>query len=569
MFLPTGREIPSDAEVVSHQLMIRAGMMRKLASGIYSYLPIGYRVIRKVEQIVREEMDRAGAEEVLLPMVQPAELWQESGRWVHYGKELLRFRDRHEREYCLGPTHEEVITDLVRHEIKTYRQLPKNLYQIQTKFRDEIRPRFGAMRCREFGMKDAYSFDADEESAGITYGKMFDAYNRIFKRCGLRFIAVEADSGNIGGSFSHEFMVVAASGEDSIVSCDGCDYGANIERAEIIRPEQEKFDEKKLLPPEEVHTPGVKTIEEICAFLQASPQDVVKTLVFNADDRAVAVLVRGNEEINPSKLKNYLGCDSLELATDEMIYKATGATKGFAGAMGIKAEIIADYSLINMSNFVMGANREDYHVKNVNMGRDFAVEAFADLRMLRENDRCPRCRGALKFNRGIEVGHIFKLGTKYSKVMKARYLDGNGREQYMVMGCYGIGIGRTVAACMEQNYDKDGMIWPMPIAPYQVIITPVNINDDSLSAAAEGLYQSIREEGVEAILDDRDERAGIKFKDADLLGIPLRVTIGPKKLAEGNVEIRTRKSGGVEVIPLKGAKDFIVNCVHKEKSCYA
>ncbi|MDI6777432.1 MAG: proline--tRNA ligase [Syntrophales bacterium] len=569
MFLPTGREIPSDAEVVSHQLMIRAGMIRKLASGIYSYLPLGYRVIRKVEQIVREEMNRAGAEEVLLPLVQPAELWQESDRWVHYGRELLRFRDRHDREYCLGPTHEEVITDLVRHEIKTYRQLPKNLYQIQTKFRDEIRPRFGVMRCREFGMKDAYSFDTNEEGAEITYGKMFNAYNRIFRRCGLRFRAVEADTGNIGGSFSHEFMVIADSGEDCLVFCNACDYAANIERAEIARPPQEKIDEKDLPPPEDVYTPGVKTIEEVCAFLQVNPQDVVKTLVFNADGHPVAVLVRGNEEINPIKLKNYLGCDLLELATDEMIYKETGSTKGFAGAMGIKTEIIADYSLINMSNFVMGANREDYHIKNVNIGRDFEVKAFADLRLVRETDFCPRCKSTLKFARGIECGHIFKLGTKYSKAMKATYLDKNGQEQYMVMGCYGIGIGRTVAACIEQNYDEDGMIWPMPLAPYHVIITPVNINDKSQSVAAEDLYQSLREKGVEVILDDRDVRPGIKFKDADLIGIPLRVTIGPKRLAEGKVEIRTRRLGDVEALPLKEAKDFVIKCINEEMSCYA
>lgn len=571
MFLPTGREIPSDAEVVSHQLMIRAGMIRKLASGIYSYLPTGYRVIRKVEQIVREEMNKAGAEEVLLPLVQPAELWQESGRWVHYGKELLRFRDRHDREYCLGPTHEEVITDLVRNEIKTYRQLPKNLYQIQTKFRDEIRPRFGVMRCREFSMKDAYSFDADEEGAEITYGKMFNAYNRIFRRCGLRFSAVEADSGNIGGSFSHEFTVIAASGEDSIVSCDTCDYAANIERAEIARPPQEKIDEKDSLPLEEVYTPGMKTIGDVCAFLQVNPRDVVKTLVFNADGQPVTVLVRGNEEINPIKLKNCLGCDLLELATDEMIYQVTGSTRGFAGAMGIKTEIIADYSLLElaMGNFVMGANREDYHIKNVNMGRDFEVKAFADLRLVRETDHCPRCKSTLKFARGIEVGHIFKLGAKYSKAMRAAYLDKNGQEQYMVMGCYGIGIGRTVAACIEQNYDEDGMIWPMPLAPYHVIITPVNINDKSQSIAAEDLYQSLEEKGVEVILDDRDERAGIKFKDADLIGIPLRVTIGPKRLAEGKVEIRTRKSGDVETLPLREATDFIINCINKEMSCYA
>ena len=569
MFLPTGREIPSDAEVVSHQLMIRGGMIRKLASGIYSYLPLGYRVMRKVEQIVREEMNGAGAEEVLLPMVAPAELWQESGRWVHYGKELLRFRDRHEREYCLGPTHEEVITDLVRHEIKTYRQLPKNLYQIQTKFRDEIRPRFGVMRCREFGMKDAYSFDADEEGAEKTYRGMFAAYNRIFRRCGLRFSAVEADTGNIGGSFSHEFMVIAASGEDSLVFCNACDYAANIERAEIAMPRQEKIDKKNILPLEEVYTPGVRTIEDVCAYLKVNPQDVVKTLVFNADGQPVTVLVRGNGDINPIKLKNYLGCDLLELATDEMIYQVTGSTRGFAGAVGIKTKIIADYSLINMSNFVMGANREDYHLKNVNMGRDFEVKAFADLRLVRETDHCPRCKGVLKFTRGIEVGHIFKLGTKYSKAMKARYLDRDGQEQYMVMGCYGIGIGRTVAACIEQNYDEDGMIWPMPIAPYHVIITPVNINDNSQLFAAEKMYRFLRERGVEVILDDRDERAGIKFKDADLIGIPLRVTIGPKRLAEGDVEVRTRGSGNVKVLPLKEAHDFVMKCINEEISCYA
>ena len=571
MFLPTGREIPSDAEVVSHQLMIRAGMMRKLASGIYSYLPTGYRVMRKVEQIVREEMNRAGAEEVLLPIVQPAELWEESGRWVHYGRELLRFRDRHDREYCLGPTHEEVITDLVRHEIKTYRQLPKNLYQIQTKFRDEIRPRFGVMRCREFGMKDAYSFDIDEEGAEISYRKMFDAYNRIFRRCGLRFRAVEADTGNIGGSFSHEFMVIADSGEDSLVFCHDCDYAANIERAEIARPPQEKIDEKDSLPLEEVYTPDVRTIEEVSSFLQVNPQDVVKTLIFNADNKPVAVLVRGDEEINPIKLKNYLGCDTLEMATEEMIYQVTGSTKGFAGARGIKEEIIADYSLLElaMGNFVMGANREDYHIKNVNMGRDFEVKAFADLRLVRETDCCPRCKGALKFARGIEVGHVFKLGTKYSRAMKARYLDRDGEQQYMVMGCYGIGIGRTVAACIEQNYDKDGMIWPMPIAPYHVIITPVNMNDKSQSLAATHLYQSLMEKGVEVILDDRNERAGIKFKDADLIGIPIRVTIGPKRLTEGNVEIRVRRSGAVKVLPLQEVKDFVIKYIAEEISCYA
>jgi prolyl-tRNA synthetase len=387
MFLPTGREIPSDAELISHQLMIRAGMMRKLTGGIYSYLPFGYKAIRKVEQIIREEMNRAGAQEVFLPMVQPAELWQESGRWVRYGKELLRFRDRHEREYCLGPTHEEVITDLVRHEIKTYRQLPRILYQIQTKFRDEIRPRFGVMRCREFGMKDAYGFDADEAGAEISYQKMFEAYKRIFMRCGLNFRPVEADSGTIGGSYSHEFMVMADSGEDAIVFCGACQYAANLEKAETVKPAERK--DKDLPPPvEEIHTQGMKTIDDVCAFLQVKPDEVVKTLVFSADGAAVAVLIRGDQEINEVKVKNHLGCDALELAPDDLILAATGSPRGFAGAVGIKARIIADYSLQGMTHCIMGANREDYHMRHVNPGRDFQVEAYADLRVIRATDPC-------------------------------------------------------------------------------------------------------------------------------------------------------------------------------------
>jgi len=558
MFLPTVREVPSDAEVASHQLMIRAGMMRKLASGIYSYLPLGYRVIRKVEQIVREEMNRAGAQEVFLPMVQPAELWQESGRWVHYGKELLRFRDRHDRDYCLGPTHEEVITDLVRSEIKTYRQLPRNLYQIQTKFRDEIRPRFGVMRCREFGMKDAYSFDADEAGADTSYAKMVKAYRRIFTRCGLAFRAVEADSGNIGGSYSHEFMVMADSGEDGIVFCSQCDYAANMEKAEVARPDGPVISAEAFLPREEVHTPDVRTIEEVSAFLGVTPQQIVKALIFNADGTPVAILIRGDEEVNEVKVRNYLNCSELELAPDDMIIAATGSPRGFAGAIGIKCRIIADYSLVNMTNFVMGANREDYHVKNVNMGRDFQLGEFADLRVIKQQDPCPRCTSELRFARGIEVGHVFKLGIKYSKAMRAVYLDQNGRERTIIMGCYGIGIGRTAAASIEQNHDADGIVWPMPIAPYHVIITPVNINEEPLRLAAESLYGSLCEKGVEVILDDRDERAGVKFKDADLIGIPLRVTIGPKRLAEGKVEVRERRTGETTVLALEGVEAFLM-----------
>jgi prolyl-tRNA synthetase len=556
MFLPTGREVPSDAELISHQLMIRAGLMRKLTSGVYSYLPLGYRVIRKFEQIVREEMNRAGAQEVFLPMVQPAELWQESGRWVHYGKELLRFRDRHDRECCLGPTHEEVITDLVRNEIKTYRQLPRNLYQIQTKFRDEIRPRFGVMRCREFGMKDAYSFDADEAGAEVSYRKMFEAYRRIFTRCGLKFRPVEADSGSIGGRYSHEFMVMADSGEDAICFCAACDYAANLEKAEISRPAGTAA-EATALAVEEVHTPGVRTIEEVCGFLGVEPEAVVKTLIFSAEGTVVAVLIRGNQEVNEAKVRNVLGCESLELADEELIRKVTGSPRGFAGAVGIRARVIADYSLLGITDCVMGANRENYHLRHVKPGRDFPIADYADLRMIRDSDPCPRCGGEVRFARGIEVGHVFKLGTKYSKAMKAVFLDQSGKEKIMVMGCYGIGIGRTVAAAIEQNHDGDGIVWPLPLAPYAVIITPVNVNEKTLSDAAEELYRFLTENGVEVILDDRDERAGVKFKDADLIGIPYRVTVGPKRLAEGKMEIKNRRSGEISILPVSEVAPFL------------
>ncbi len=566
MFLPTVREVPSDAETVSHKLMIRAGMIRKLTSGIYSYLPLGYRVIRKVENIIREEMHNAGAQEVFLPMVQPAELWQESGRWVHYGKELLRFTDRHDRDYCLGPTHEEVITDLVRHEVKSYRHLPVTLYQIQTKFRDEIRPRFGVMRCREFGMKDAYSFDAGEAGAEINYEKMYVAYQKIFSRLGLNFRAVEADSGSIGGSYSHEFMVTASSGEDALVFCSACDYAANLEKAGVA-PDGSKGGEaapEKMLSRAEVHTPGVKSIEEVCAFLHVAPDKVVKTVLFSADGSPVAVLVRGDEAINEIKLKNHLGCEILETAMDDMIREVTGSPRGFAGAIGIRARVIADHSLAKMSNFVMGANREDHHLLNVNRGRDFDVSEFADLRFAREGDACMRCGGALEFARGIEVGHVFKLGTKYSQAMNAVYLDANGREQVMVMGCYGIGVGRTVAASIEQNHDDDGIIWPLPIAPYQVVIVPVNSDDAKMTQAAEGLYKALIGRGLEVIMDDRSERAGVKFKDADLIGIPYRITIGPKNLAEGKAEVRERRSGKMNVLPLGRIENFIAGAVRKE-----
>ena len=564
MFLPTGREVPSDAEVISHQLMIRAGMIRKLTSGIYSYLPLGYRVIRKLEEIIREEMNKAGAQEVHLPMVQPSELWQESGRWIHYGKELLRFRDRHDHEYCLGPTHEEVITSLVRNDIKTYRQLPRNLYQIQTKFRDEVRPRFGVMRCREFGMKDAYSFDVDEAGAEKSYEKMFEAYNNIFRRCGLKFRPVEADSGSIGGKYSHEFMVMADSGEDAMVFCKKCSYAANLEKAEVACPEKKEILEEDWLPVEEVRTPDVRTIEEVSAFLKVAPQDIVKTLIFSADGKPYAVLIRGDQEINEIKVKNYLGAAELELASDETIMQTTGAPRGFAGPVNIKIPVLLDYSVIDMVNFVTGANKEDHHLRNVNIGRDFKIEAFADFRVVSPEDKCPRCGEETGFARGIEVGHVFKLGTKYSKAMKAVYLDKDGQEKIMIMGCYGIGVGRTVAAGIEQNHDANGIIWPMALAPYQVIITPVNVNETYVKETAEYLYNSMITEGIDVIFDDRDERAGVKFKDADLIGIPLRITVGRKDLAEGNVELKIRKTGESNLCALEEIISKVKQIIEQE-----
>lgn len=563
MFLPTTREVPADAEIVSHQLMIRSGMIRKLTSGIYAYLPLGYRVIRKVEQIIREEMNAAGAQEVFMPAVQPAELWQESGRWYYYGKELLRLKDRHNRECCIGPTHEEVITSLVRDEIQTYRQLPKNLYQIQTKFRDEIRPRFGVMRAREFGMKDAYSFDADEEGANESYGKMFAAYQRIFSRCGLTFRAVEADSGNIGGSYSHEFLVTAESGEDAMVYCSACDYAANREKAEIPKPVEAETPEEER-DAEEIYTPDVRTIEEVSDFLKVTPDRIVKTLIFVADDTPVAALVRGDHDINEIKLKNCLRADTLELASDAVIQDVTNSPRGFAGPRGITARVIADYSIMNMRNCVIGANKENYHMVNCNNGRDFTIAEFADVRFVTEGDVCPRCGGPISFARGIEVGHVFKLGTKYSQTMNATYLDRNGTEKHMIMGCYGIGVGRTVAACIEQSFDDDGIIWPMALAPFQVIITPVNMNEESLAEAAEDIYGKLTAAGVEVLMDDRDERAGVKFKDADLIGIPLRITIGKKSLAAGAVELRNRKTQATENIQLTDVVSTVQDVIHRE-----
>lgn len=564
-FLPTLKEIPSEAEVPSHQLMLRAGMIRKLTSGIYSYLPFGLRTIRKVEEIIREEMNRAGAHEVLLPMVQPAELWQESHRWEEYGKELGRFKDRHNRDCCLGPTHEEVITDIARREIRSYRQLPLNLYQIQTKFRDEIRPRFGVMRAREFTMKDAYSFDVDEKGEEISYQKMVEAYCRIFTRCGLNFRMVEAESGLIGGTYSHEFMVLAETGEEVIVSCTHCSYAANMERADFRRSEQRtEPDPKAFKPLQKVLTPHQRTVEEVTQFLKVSASDLVKTLIFVSEKGPVAALVRGDHEISEKKLKIALGATALQLADEETVERLSGSPKGFAGPMGLSIPIYADLDLLGMMNFVTGANEKDHHFIHVNVGRDFEISRYADLRRFAPGDLCPLCGRETRLDRGIEVGHTFKLGTKYSKALGATYLDEKGVEKEMVMGCYGIGVGRTVAAAIEQSYDENGIIFPMPIAPFQVILLPVNLKVDLIRETAEELYQALLDHGVEVLFDDREETPGVKFKDADLIGIPLRITLGEKNLKKGLVEIKKRKTGEVHLVKKEETVSHVLEIIGKE-----
>lgn len=556
-FIPTLKEAPSDAEIISHKLMLRAGLIRKLSSGIYTYLPVGLKVIRKVENIIREEMDRAGAIELLMPGVQPAEIWQESGRWEHYGKELLRFKDRNGRDFCLGPTHEEVITDLVKKEIRSYRQMPVNFYQIQTKFRDEIRPRFGIMRCREFIMKDAYSFDVDEKGAERSYEIMYDTYCNIFKRCGLKFRAVEADTGSIGGTFSHEFMVLADTGEDQIVNCTACPYAANIEKAEVVDHYESEAHSQRLLPYEEVHTPDVKSVDEVSEFLNITSKELVKTLIIKTDGDVVAALIRGDHELNPIKLKNLLGAQELELADPLLVEEVTHAPMGFAGPVGLNIKIIADNAIKGMKNFVTGANKKDTHLKNVNLDRDFKVDTFADIRIITPEDRCPKCGGELHFGRGIEVGHIFKLGTKYSEAMGALFLDRDGKEKPIVMGCYGIGVGRTVAAAIEQNHDKDGIIFPIPIAPFEVIVVPVQMHESRVSEVAERIYKEMKDSGIDVLIDDRDLRGGVKFKDADLLGIPLRVTVGKRGLEEDMVEIKLRKDKESFSVPLSNVSSVI------------
>ncbi|MDR4479183.1 MAG: proline--tRNA ligase [Nitrospira sp.] len=545
-FIPTLREDPGEAETVSHRLMLRAGLIRKVAAGIYTYLPLGLRVLRKIERIVREEMNRAGAQELLMPVASPAELWRETGRWDFYGKELLRFKDRHERDFCLGPTHEEVITDLFRREVRSYRQMPLNFYQIQTKFRDEIRPRFGLMRGREFIMKDAYSFDRDEAGARLNYQKMYDAYNRIFTRCGLTFRPVEADTGLIGGTSSHEFMVLAETGEETIVYSEDGTYAANVERAEVLPPETSDQAAHRPLTP--VSTPGRRSVEEVTTFLKIEPQHLVKTLLYSAGKETVAVLVRGDHDVNEIKVKRLLGVPELELLKPELVPGLTGAPVGFAGPVGLKqVRILGDWAVKAMANFVVGANQADTHFVDANWERDFNVDQFADLRNARAGDCSPRKDGTLKTAKGIEVGHVFMLGTKYSQAMKATFLDAQGQEQLAIMGCYGIGVSRTAAASVEQNHDAKGIKWPVPIAPFHVTLLPLS-QSQPVTQLADSLYHAMQDSGIEVLWDDRDERAGVKFNDADLIGAPYHLVIGEKGLAQGQVELKFRHTGVTQKI---------------------
>lgn len=548
LLLPTLREDPGEAETVSHRLMLRSGLIRKVAAGIYTYLPLGLRIIRKVEEIIRQEMNRAGAQELLMPIASPAELWRETGRWTYYGKELLRFKDRHERDFCLGPTHEEVITDLFRREVRSYRQLPLNFYQIQTKFRDEIRPRFGLMRGREFIMKDAYSFDKDEAGARLSYQKMYDAYHRIFSRCGLTFRAVEADTGLIGGTSSHEFMVLADTGEETIVYSETGTYAANVERAEVLPPAEMTTEE--LRPMRSVSTPGCRTVEEVTKFLKIEPHRLVKTLLYSTAKETVAVLIRGDHEANPTKIQHFLGSTDLELAAAANVEKITGAPVGFAGPAGLKGiRILADHAVKLAKNVVVGGNHINTHYVDANWDRDFQVERFADLRNAQAGDLSPRRDGVLKTTKGIEVGHVFMLGTKYSQLMNATYLDPNGKECLAVMGCYGIGVGRTAASAVEQNHDDKGIIWPFPIAPFHVHVLSLG-QSTAVTEATSSLYTVLQSTGSEVLWDDRDERAGVKFNDADLIGAPYQIIVGDKGLAEGMVEIKTRRTGDkVKVAP--------------------
>lgn len=546
LYAPTLREVPSDADVVSQQLMLRAGFMRKVANGLYSFLPLGWRSIKKIEAIIREEMDRSGAQEIMMPILQPAEIWKESGRWNAYGAEMMRINDRHDVEYCLGPTHEEMITTLVKNEINSYRQLPVNLYQIQSKFRDERRPRYGLMRSREFIMKDGYSFDIDDTAADVSYKNMYDAYSRIFTRCGLTFRPVEADSGAIGGSNTHEFMAIAEAGEADIIHCSACDYAANIE---IGKPGIMKQAEEALKELEVVDTPHASTIEAVAEMLNLPLEKTIKAVVYAIEDKVILAMVRGDHDVNEVAVQHAVnGSVEPEMATPEQLEKV-GLTAGFISPVGLKQTddfiIVVDESVMETYNVCGGANKEDAHYININPKRDFNTDDIivAPIRLITKDDVCPECHSPLEYGKGIEVGQVFKLGTKYSESLQATYLDQNGRPNAMVMGCYGIGVSRTLAAAIEQYHDDNGIIWPRAIAPFEVVIVPINAKDEDLMSTSKSIYDILLNNKVDVLLDDRKDRAGVKFKDADLIGYPLRITVSKNTLESNEVEIRIRKTG--------------------------
>ncbi|PRR70485.1 Proline--tRNA ligase [Moorella humiferrea] len=567
LLAPTLRETPAEAEIVSHQLLLRAGFIRKAAAGIYTYLPLGRRVLAKLEGIIREEMDRAGGQELVLPIIQPAELWQESGRWEVYGEEMFRLRDRHQRQFCLGPTHEEIITALVRSEVNSYKQLPLLLYQIQNKYRDERRPRFGLLRGREFIMKDLYSFDRDQEGLNQSYAKMYQAYTNVFRRCGLNFRPVQADTGAIGGNYSHEFMALASTGEAVLVYCRECDYAANVEIAAaraLPKPVAETPQSIK-----EVATPGQKTVAEVSAFLGITPDRLIKTVFYEADGQLIAVLVRGDRELNEVKLQNFLGCRRLSLADPEKVAAATGASVGYVGPVGLEGvPIYADAEIPYLVNAVAGANRDGYHLTGVNPGRDFRADTYADLRQVEAGEPCPQCGSPLNQARGIEVGQIFQLGTKYSQALGATYTDEQGREHPIVMGCYGIGVSRTMAAIVEQHHDEHGIIWPLSVAPYEVVIVPASLKDEAQREIADSLYKELIAAGVEVVYDDRDERAGMKFVEADLIGYPLRLTVGKKTVAQGTVDVKWRHEGREIALPRENLVSRVKEMLGREMEKY-
>jgi len=549
--IPTLREVPGDAETISHQLMLRAGLIRKVAAGIYEWLPMGLRVLRRVEQIVREEMNKVGGQEVWLPQLQPKSLWEETGRWGVYGKELMRLKDRKEAEFCLAPTAEEVITDLARREIRSWRALPVMLYQFGIKYRDEIRPRFGIMRAREFLMKDAYSFHADAADVERYYKDVVEAYKRIFTRCGLNFRPVEAESGAIGGSFSHEFMVLAESGEEGIVSSE-CGYAANVERAELPPPSTETV-HGTTEKPKEASTPGASSVEAVAKIVQAPANQFIKALIILADETPVMVLIRGDHELNEAKLARLLKVQRVVKANEATYTQLSGSPVGFAGPVGSKARMIADHAVRTITDGVAGGNKKDIHLLHVVPERDFKPEQYADLRKAAAGDPCPKCGTPLSYARGIEVGHTFKLGTKYSDSMKATYLDPQGKAKPFVMGCYGIGVSRVVAACIEQCHDASGIVWPVGLAPCQLAIIPLNMSNDKVKKAAETIYDQALSQGMDVLLDDRDETAGVKLKDADLIGIPARLVIGERKIGEGKVEFRRRSDPAAQDVPVEEA----------------